>query len=166
MTAASSQKDIEIFKEEIEMEERLTKAFGKNPGWKVPEGYFDSFYKEMGEKLPPYKMAPESPVLSKWQRVKPYLYLAAMFAGIWMMMKVFHTASQNASLNLDNPPEHIAMLMESDPDFDLYAEPEYHLEDYDALIQSYDDMSQLEKDMGIKLEPGYENLDIEEFKEE
>ena len=147
------------------MEERLNKAFGKDPGFKIPEGYFDSFYKEMSDQLPPYKPMPEVLPISKWQRVKPYLYLAAMFAGIWMMMKVFYTASQNATLNLENPPEHIAMLMESDPDLDLYADPEYNLEDYDALIGSYDDMSELEKDMGLKLEPGYEHLDIEEFKE-
>lgn len=149
------------------MENRLKETFGKDPGWRVPEGYFDSFYKEIGEKLPPYKAAPEAVSLSKWQRVKPYLYLAAMFAGIWMMMKVFHTVSNDSALNLDNPPEHIAMLMASDPDFDLYADPKYgYEEDYDSLIESYDDMSQLEKDMGLKLEPGYENLDIEEFKEE
>ena len=80
------------------MEERLNKAFGKDPGFKIPEGYFDSFYKEMSDQLPPYKPMPEVLPISKWQRVKPYLYLAAMFAGIWMMMKVFYTASQNATL--------------------------------------------------------------------
>ncbi len=149
------------------MENKLKSAFGKDPGFTIPEGYFDSFYKEMGEKLPPYKAAPEAAPLSKWQRVKPYLYLAAMFAGIWMTMKVFHTVSQNAELNLDNPPEHIAMLMANDPDMDLYADPHYgYDEDYDALIESYDNMADFEKDMGIIPESSSEDLVIEEIKEE
>lgn len=144
------------------MEERLKNTFGKDAGWTVPEGYFESFRAEMAEKLPEMKAPAAAEPLSKWQRVKPYLYLAAMFAGIWMMMKVFHNVAYDSSLNLDNPPEHIAMLMESDPDLDLYAEPSYaSYEDYDGLINSYDDMSQLEKDMGLPLDPAYEKLEVE-----
>lgn len=148
------------------MENKLKEAFGKDPGFKVPEGYFDSFYIEMVEKLPAPKLPEKAAPLSVWQRMKPYVYLAAMFAGIWMMMKVFYTTSQNATLNLDNPPEHIAMLMESDPDYDLYAEPVYDsYEDYDALLESYDNMADFEKDLGIKLDPAYERIDIKEVEE-
>lgn len=142
------------------MEEKLIETYGKDPGWKVPDGYFDSFYIEMSEKLPDMKLPAAAEPLSKWQRVKPYLYLAAMFAGIWMMMKVFHTASQNASLNLDNPPEHIAMLMASDPEYDLYADPETDMDDMDSVINSYENMEDLGKDMGIEIQPAYEHGDF------
>lgn len=149
------------------MEDMLKATLGKDPGFIVPEGYFDSFYKEMGEKLPPYKGELQIAPLSKWQRVKPYLYLAAMFAGIWMTMKVFHNVYKDSTLNLENPPEHIAMLMASDPDYDLYAEPQYgYDDDLDSLIDSYDNVSQLEKEMGIRLEPSYANIDIEGIKED
>ncbi|MDE5807949.1 MAG: hypothetical protein K2H76_07500 [Muribaculaceae bacterium] len=134
------------------MEERLKNTFGKDPGWSVPEGYFESFCKEMGEKLPEYKLAPAEAPMSIWQRMKPYVYLAAMFGGIWLMMNIFHNVSQNADLNIENPPEHIAQLMAADPDFDLYAEPEYGAEeDFDALIGSYDNISDFEKDMGLEI---------------
>lgn len=142
------------------MEEKLKETYGKNPGWKVPDGYFDSFYIEMSEKLPEMKLPASAEPLSKWQRVKPYLYLAAMFAGIWMMMKVFHTASQNASLNLENPPEHIAMLMASDPDYDLYADPDIDSDDIDSVLNSYDSMEDLGKDMGIEIQPAYDKGDF------
>ncbi|MBD5237458.1 MAG: hypothetical protein HDS62_08015 [Bacteroidales bacterium] len=135
----------------MNQEERLKEKFGKNPGWKVPEGYFEAFCKDMSERLPEQPAQPIAEKMSAWQRMKPYVYLAAMFAGIWCMMKVFHVASQNASMNLDNPPEHIALLMESDPDLDLYALPEYKDEDYYSLIESYDNMADFEKDMGRAL---------------
>ena len=48
--------------------------------------------------LPEYPQKPEKPTLTVWQRIKPYVYLAAMFAGIWCMMQIFHhvsTAEQN-----------------------------------------------------------------------
>lgn len=145
------------------MEKKLRDRFGIDPGFKIPDGYFDSFYQDMAVRLPDRPQAPEVEKLTKWQRFKPYIYLAAMFAGIWCMMKVFHTASQNATLNLDNPPAHIAMLMENDPDLDLYATPEYWSdEDVDSLLDSYDDMADLEKDMGIKIDAAYEELDVEE----
>lgn len=144
------------------MEDRLINRFGKDPGWSVPEGYFESFRAEISEKLPEYKMPAEAAPLSVWQRVKPYLYLAAMFAGIWLMMKVFYTTSQNAVMNLDNPPEHIAMLMASDPDYDLYGDEIYSSsdEDYDAMIGTYDNMYQLEKDLGLTLKPAYRNMKL------
>ena len=65
-------------------------------------------------KLPDYPEVERVAPLSVWQRVKPYVYLVAMFAGIWMMMKVFHTVSTADRLSLDNPPEAIVQLLESD----------------------------------------------------
>ena len=140
-------------------EERLKERFGTDAGWKVPEGYFETFCKDMMDNLPAQPAPPVAEKMSVWQRMKPYVYLVAMFAGIWMMMKVFHTASQNATLNIDNPPEQIALLMASDPDFDLYAEPRYSEEDFESLIGSYDDMADLERDMGLKIEPAYRHIE-------
>ena len=139
----------------MKQEDRLKEVFGKDAGWRVPEGYFDSFHNDILENLPPYKAA-EKIKVSAWQRVKPYLYLAAMFAGIWMMMKVFHNVYEDATMNIDNPPEHIAMLMASDPDLDLYATLPSSDDDFDALIGSYDNISDLERDMGI-MDPSSES---------
>lgn len=72
------------------------------------------------ENLPEYQEQ-KQPNVSTWQRVKPYLYMAAMFAGIWCMMKMFHMIT-TTDLSLDNPPQAVAMaIAESDhADWGIY----------------------------------------------
>ena len=67
----------------------LTK-YGKNPGFKVPENYFEDFNKRMTEMLPEVEITPVDVKPTMWQRVRPLVYLAAMFAGVWCMMSVFN----------------------------------------------------------------------------
>lgn len=74
----------------------LTKL-GKDPGFKVPEHYFDDFNKRMAESLPEVKITPVDARPSMWVRVRPYVYMAAMFAGIWCMMKVFNKLNGESS---------------------------------------------------------------------
>ncbi len=65
-------------------------------GLEVPDGYFDDFATRMAALLP------ERPELENreadtaasdsrtfWQKVRPYVYMAAMFAGVWCMLQVF-----------------------------------------------------------------------------
>lgn len=92
-------------------EKDILEKVGGKTGYTVPPHYFDNFRSKMMENLPEYKVA-EQPKLSAWQRVKPYLYMAAMFAGIWCMMKMFHTIS-STDLSLDNPPQAVAVAMAS-----------------------------------------------------
>lgn len=61
---------------------------GRRSGMIVPEGYFDNFVAKMSEALPDVVAAPE-PKRTFWHRIRPYAYMAAMFAGIWCMMKMF-----------------------------------------------------------------------------
>ncbi len=67
----------------------LTK-YGKNSGFKVPENYFEDFNKRMTEMLPEVEITPVDVKPTMWQRVRPLVYLAAMFAGVWCMMSVFN----------------------------------------------------------------------------
>lgn len=90
-------------------EENILEKVGGKTGFTVPPGYFDSVRTKIMDNLPEYKM-PDAPKLTAWQRVKPYIYMAAMFAGIWCMMKMFHMIS-SSDLSLDNPPEAVAMAM-------------------------------------------------------
>ena len=57
-------------------------------GMSVPEGYFDSFAKNMEARLPyreeienPQAVAEAERPRTLWQKVRPYVYMAAMFAG-------------------------------------------------------------------------------------
>jgi hypothetical protein len=75
----------------------LLNKYGKDPGFKVPENYFEDFNKRMVEMLPDVEITPVDIKPTMWQRLKPLAYMAAMFAGVWLMMSVFShfTASNN-----------------------------------------------------------------------
>ena len=77
----------------------LTK-YGKDPGFKVPENYFADFNKRMADMLPDVEITPVEVKPTMWQRVRPLVYMAAMFAGVWCMMSVFShfNGSENNSV--------------------------------------------------------------------
>lgn len=147
---------------EMNQEQKLKDKFGIEGGWKVPDGYFDNFHKEMSQQLPPYPEAPKIPELTMWQRLKPYVYLAAMFAGIWLMMNVFHRVASTEQYSLDNPPEFLAQAA-----IDSELQETYHyigvsgLDDEEIeneVISGYDNIRDFEKDFGISLQPEYDNI--------
>lgn len=87
--------------------EKARRAGLANPsaGMKVPDGYFDSFVASMNDKLPyrpeaedPNYISEESKPKTTWQQLRPYVYLAAMFAGIWLMLQVFASVSITTDL--------------------------------------------------------------------
>ena len=78
----------------------ILNKYGKNPGFKVPENYFDDFNRRMADMLPDVEITPIDVKPSMWQRIKPFAYMAAMFAGVWCMMSVF--SHFTASGNLDS----------------------------------------------------------------
>ena len=78
----------------------ILNKYGKNPGFKAPENYFDDFNRRMADMLPDVEITPIDVKPSMWQRVKPFAYMAAMFAGVWCMMSVF--SHFTASGNLDS----------------------------------------------------------------
>lgn len=74
-------------------------------GMTVPEGYFEDFAAEMAERLPfrPEVESPEAVAEAErprtlWQKVRPYVYMAAMFAGVWCMLQMFASLSGTTSL--------------------------------------------------------------------
>lgn len=72
----------------MKREDDILKKIGRESGYKVPEGYFEQFVSRMNAELPEREL-PEPVHPSLWQRLKPYVYMAAMFTGIWLMVKVF-----------------------------------------------------------------------------
>jgi hypothetical protein len=77
----------------------ILNKYGKNPGFKVPDNYFDDFNKRMAAMLPDVEITPTDVKPSMWERVKPYAYLAAMFAGVWCMMSVFSHFTAGTDMN-------------------------------------------------------------------
>ncbi|MDE6337024.1 MAG: hypothetical protein K2J63_05235 [Muribaculaceae bacterium] len=140
-------------------EDQLKDKYGTDPGFRVPDGYFEELNLKIMESLPAYPEAPRRVDMSLWQKVKPYVYLAAMFAGIWMMMKVFHTVSTSESLNLDNPPAAIAQAMATATDEALpyfTTANDYALEE--EMTQAYSSIEEFEADFGYDFKPQYASL--------
>lgn len=88
----------------------ILNKINRHDGLTVPEGFFDDFAAKMAESLPerPELENPSSIVAPRsfWQRVRPYVYMAAMFGGVWCMLKVFTLFSANDSeLSINNNPD-------------------------------------------------------------
>lgn len=83
----------------IHEDSTLSKKYGKDPGFKVPENYFDDFNQRMAQMLPDVEITPIDMKPTIWQRVKPILYMAAMFAGVWCMMQVFNHFTTTGNLD-------------------------------------------------------------------
>lgn len=79
--------------------------------FKLPDdAYFDEFAKRMSSALEPrpeLERAASRKPTGFWHRVRPYVYMAAMFAGIWCMLKVFTlmtNSSQSNGLSIESIP--------------------------------------------------------------
>lgn len=77
-------------------ESEILSRLGKDAGFKVPDNYFEQFNERMAQSLPHVTITDTSRTPSLWVRVRPYVYMAAVFAGVWCMMKVFDSVNGNA----------------------------------------------------------------------
>lgn len=103
---------------DVEKISEMLERIGGNDGMTVPEGYFADFASRM-ESMLPLNLEAEAPQKAAaatrrtlWSRVRPYAYMAAMFAGVFCMTKMFGLMGQVDSLDmrLDRSPVMIAAL--------------------------------------------------------
>ena len=80
---------------------QLDKIGNRNP-FQVPENYFEELTSQIMTQLP--KKVVDKPHVSVWDKVKPWAYMAAMFVGIALMVKVFVKAPEqsNSGLNISS----------------------------------------------------------------
>lgn len=111
-------------------------------GMTVPAGYFSTFAQRMEGKLP-YNEAAETgkamPVQRRtwWQKSRPYIYMAAMFMGVWCMTKMFSLMKENSNpFSLDNNSVLTAALSNNDfvDDYVLNS-----MDEYDILNSLYEE---------------------------
>lgn len=145
-------------------EDKIYKVFGRDAGLRVPEGFFDEIERRVTASLPDYPEAPKPMEMSRWQRVKPYVYLAAMFLGIWCMMKVFHDISERAAAQQDAVPENVVLAMadQGTADYVISVEEadmsDVELEQY--IGEQYDDISDFVADFDYDMKPEYASIEI------
>lgn len=71
-------------------ESELLSKIGKENPFKVPDGYFDDFTTQLMDKLPEKPDAIDERPVTRWAKLKPYVYMAAMFIGAVLMIKGIH----------------------------------------------------------------------------
>lgn len=133
----------------MRQEDKLKEKVGTKLPYTVPEGYFASLREEVMRNLPEYPEKPVQKDLTVWQRIKPYVYLAAMFAGIWCMMQIFHRVSTAA----DQRPDEIAVAA-YDPDlYDYYIDESSgeDLELQDEVMTLYPNIDEFKRDFYAQL---------------
>ena len=70
-------------------EEKILQKIGKKNPFTVPENYFENFTQELMDKLPAKEAVLQTEAPTLWQQVKPWLYMAAMFCGIMLSVRIF-----------------------------------------------------------------------------
>ena len=115
----------------MKKKEDILNQVGQKTGYKVPDGYFEQFSARMMEQLPE-KQLPEPEIVTTWQKLRPYIYMAAMFAGIWLMLQVFVAPIIDADKQMTAAIEHDEDLEE----YMLYSMDEYTI--FETLYADYE----------------------------
>ena len=107
----------------MENNDNILERNARHTGMTVPDGYFDDFAARMEASLPhqPWEdEAAATPAVkvrpNLWMRLRPYVYMAAMFAGIWCMLKMF-TMMTSGGVDLSIDRNHILTDALSDENF-------------------------------------------------
>lgn len=76
-------------------EDNILRKVGTQNPFRVPENYFEDFTQELMNKLPEKEpmLCLSEPTL--WLRVKPWVYMTAMFVGIMLSVRIFVGEPQN-----------------------------------------------------------------------
>ncbi len=150
------------------LEKKIESKFGRDTGYRVPDGYFDEIYRRIGAAKGAMPEYPKEKPLSRWHRIRPYIYLAAMFAGIWCMMKMFSMIQTNQdTVVLDNPP---AMLAEAISHPDAQAQIDYAAEFNPTLseeatlrediLNEYADFNEFEAEFDYEFSEEYASIKV------
>lgn len=128
------------------------KMAGRNAGMTVPEDFFATFNARMADSLPKQPWENQAgqpkPVIlprTRWQRIRPYVYLAAMFMGIWCMMKMFDMMKPASQPPIANNPV-LMSAIDNDAFYYDYCIPDISDDElYDELYDQGFDPSSIEE---------------------
>lgn len=130
------------------MKKDIFEIINRDSGERIPEAYLTEFSQRIKASLPELDFANDnadkgvSIGRSLWQKSRPYLYMAAMFAGIWCMLNLFNLG-KNTDTDLSNDSQLIAAV-NNDAFMSDYILPEVDLYDlYDELYSSGFDPSEI-----------------------
>lgn len=84
-------------------EDVLLQKLGKSNAFKVPEGYFENFTMKLIQCLPEKEALPKEKPVTTWMKVRPWVYMAAMFIGAALMIRALQFTKDDASKNAKAP---------------------------------------------------------------
>lgn len=86
----------------MKKDDNILDSFSKKTGFKVPNGYFEEFAKKMADSLPDKKEEPTVRQNAVWLKIRPWIYMAAMFGGVWCMMYLFSDMKSRSGMMNDS----------------------------------------------------------------
>ena len=110
-------------------EDEILRKIGTGNPFRVPDGYFEKLTSEVMEHLPDKAPLPfEQKKPTRWDRIKPWVYMAAMFAGAALIIRVASadrsvpTSVAEQTTADDAETEYINMAVENSmmDDYSLY----------------------------------------------
>lgn len=121
-------------------DKNILDKINRKSGMTVPDNYFADFAEKMMQNLP----EKQEPIIAKpptaWQRVRAYVYLAAMFAGIWCMVKMVDLMGSNTPgtpSEAANSAQILAQAIEDESFISDYCYEE--IDEYSLLESMYED---------------------------
>ncbi|MDR1746822.1 MAG: hypothetical protein LBR49_06080 [Tannerella sp.] len=104
---------------------------GRNP-FKVPAGYFEGLTEQIMSRIPIDSYEGKGKVISLYDRMRPWLYMAAAFVGLLLIFKVFIGP---ATITKEVPKESAFVVASDDyVDYLEALENEYYSELYAEAI--------------------------------
>lgn len=121
-------------------DKNILDKINRKSGMTVPDNYFADFAEKMMQNLP----EKQDPIIAKpptaWQRVRAYVYLVAMFAGIWCMVKMVDLMGSNTPgtpSEAANSAQILAQAIEDESFISDYCYEE--IDEYSLLESMYED---------------------------
>jgi hypothetical protein len=111
-------------------ESKLEKLKGQNP-FRVPEGYMEGLTSRIMSRIPDdVAQHREAKVISLGERIRPLLYLAAVFIGLIFLFRVLINPETSANTPLQSESEQVSApeseLMDEDEEYLEYLQQEYN----------------------------------------
>lgn len=132
----------------METKKQALADISKEVPFKVPENYFLQLNESIMAKLPE-KEAPVIRKVTMWEKTKPWIYLAAMFLGLFFIIKVLTTNTQTNSSEKNTASTSISQqdywsdVKISEEEFFNYIEAQFVDENYYDLVNSQDNSNSL-----------------------
>lgn len=78
--------------------------FADSKPFSVPEGYFEQLSSDVMNKIEQEKIE-ETPVITLWQKLRPYIYMTAMFVGIYFSLRMFSGLAKEINIQKEETAE-------------------------------------------------------------